>query len=62
MTDLVVTVCYGMEQYWEAREDAMHSFMTAMLNSEGSERERYASIYCQLAEGKHYCTDTEEEE
>lgn len=57
MTDKVVTVCYGMEQFWDSREEAENSFLEAMMNSEGSEQERYTNIYCQLVAGEKYCFD-----
>ncbi len=60
MREKIVTVCYGMKQFWDSRKEAMDRFLKAMMNSEGSERERYTNIYCQLAEGKNYCTDVEE--
>lgn len=39
--DVVKTICYGKERLWDKKEEAIEFFIDCMLNSEGSERERY---------------------
>ena len=55
--DSVITVCYGEEKLWDSREEAKDFFLEALKATEGSERERYATIYAKLIIGKNYCTD-----
>ena len=56
----VKTICYGREEVWDSREEALEFYMKAMAGSEGSEQERYAKIVAELAMGKAVCTDGEE--
>lgn len=58
---MVKTVCYGHKDEWGSRQEALEYYTGCYYASEGSERERYASIIVQLAEGKDYCTDGETE-
>ena len=53
----IVTVCYGQEEKWEKREDALAFYLECMAGSEGSEQSRYTHIYMQLMMGSNYCTD-----
>ena len=39
------------------RKEAKDFFLEALKATEGSERERYATIYTKLILGKNYCTD-----
>lgn len=55
----VVTVCYGQTQEWNSREKAARFFIEAMMNSEGSERERYSNVYFGIIQGFPICTDSE---
>ena len=55
----VKTVCYGDERVWDSREEALEYFLEGMLNCEGSEQSRYATIYAQLKSGASYATDEE---
>jgi hypothetical protein len=55
----VKTICYGEEQVWDKREDAVAFFLQAMAASEGSEQQRYVSIYTKLFEGLDVCSDEE---
>ena len=55
--DSVTTVCYGEEKLWDSRKEAKEFFLEALKATEGSERERYATIYAKLIIGKNYCTD-----
>ncbi|MCM1525435.1 MAG: hypothetical protein NC120_13380 [Ruminococcus sp.] len=54
----VVTVCYGETREWKSREDAKKFFLEAMMNSEGSERERYSNVYFGIIMGFPICTDS----
>ena len=56
----VKTICYGREEVWDSREEALEFYMKAMAGSEGSEQERYAKVVAELAMGKAVCTDGEE--
>lgn len=56
----VTTVCYGQKQVWDSREEAKAFFLEAMMNSDGSEHDRYSGIYIQLMNGLNYCTDEED--
>lgn len=53
----ITTVCYGEEQKWKSRQEAIDFYIDAMASSEGSERERYTEILLQLDSGLTYCTD-----
>lgn len=55
--DTVTTVCYGQEQIWDSRKEAADYFLEGIAATEGSECERYTSIYVQLLSGEKYCTD-----
>ena len=50
MKDAVKVTCYGKTEVME-RKDAIKEFFEGMMCCEGSERERYTNIYCQLVEG-----------
>ncbi len=56
----VTTVCNGQKRVWDSREDAGSYFLEAMMNSDGSEHDRYSGIYIQLQNGLSYCTDGED--
>lgn len=56
--DSVKTVCYGKEQIWDSRDDAIKFFSQAMAASEGSEHQRYYNIYAMLISGEKTCIDT----
>ena len=57
--DTVKTLCYGKEEVWDSRDEAMAFFLEGMISSEGSECERYTKIYTELSMGKSVCTDEE---
>ena len=57
---VVKTVCYGRTKEWYSRAEAEQFFFHAMMNSEGSEHNRYMKIYTELKLGKAFCTDEEE--
>lgn len=53
----VTTICYGEKQTWQTRKQAMDFFFKAMMESEGSEQNRYATILSQLQLGLTVCND-----
>lgn len=55
--DSVKTICYGKEEVWDSRKDAADFFLQAIAGSEGSECERYTTIYAKLIEGLEVCSD-----
>lgn len=57
--DTVTTICYGEKEIWDSREDAVSFFLQAMAGSEGSERDRYVTIYTKLISGSDVCSDEE---
>ena len=57
-SDGVTTVCYGKVQEWDDRSEARNFFLNAMMNTEGAERERYATIYFGIIRGRDFCTDS----
>ena len=59
---MVKTICYGIEEIWETREEAMQEFLFAMIGSEGFENDRYTKIYCELAEGFDVATDEDSDD
>ncbi len=58
----VTTKCYGEVKVWDSREEAKSFFLEAMMNSDGSEHDRYSGIYIQLQNGLDFCTDEDEED
>lgn len=56
----VTTVCKGKKQEWANREEAMQFFLEAMMNSDGTDHDRYSGIYIQLQNGLDLCTDEED--
>lgn len=56
----IVTVCYGEVQEWDSRSEAKRFFLDALLNSDGSERERYSNVYAKLQMGYSCCTDSDD--
>ena len=52
--------CYGETTEWDCRAKAEAFFLRAIQCSDGSERNRYMNIYCQLQEGCTVCSDEEE--
>ena len=57
----VVTVCYGIRDYWRSRKEAVDYFLEGISASDGSECERYSKIYAKLICGKTVCSDEYEE-
>ena len=58
--DSVTVTCYGETKVWDSRKEAVDFYLSAILNSEGSENQRYIKIYIDLMMGKKECSDTEE--
>lgn len=54
--DMVEITCYGTTKLYE-RQQAIKEFRIAMQVCEGSEKERYANIYCELVRGKNKISD-----
>ena len=57
MLQTVTVLCYGQKEIWDSREEAMAYYLEGMMACDGSEADRYRSIYCQLAEGARYASD-----
>ena len=55
-TDNVTVVCYG-KTYKGKREALMRKYKEGMMCCDGSERERYTSIFCGLSEGYKHVDD-----
>ena len=58
--DSVTVTCYGETKIWDSRKEAVDFYLSAILNSEGSENQRYTKIYIDLMMGKKECSDAEE--
>lgn len=56
MTDKVKVTCYGQTKEY-TRKQALKEFREAIRCSEGSERDRYVNIVCQLEDGETECND-----
>ena len=54
---MVTTICYGKEDKWERRSDAIEFFMAGVIECDGSERERYLNVLIDLQSMKDVCTD-----
>lgn len=50
---------YNKIYTFKTMKEAEHFFLEAMNCSEGSEQERYITIYLQLMRGHQYCVDQE---
>ncbi len=55
--DVVKTICYGKERIWDKKEEAIEFFVDCMLNSEGSEKERYCNVLSSLKANLKVCKD-----
>ncbi len=56
LSERVTITCYNQTETMTRRE-ALELYYDAMRNTEGSERERYESIFFQLMDGENVCTD-----
>lgn len=59
MNDKIITICYGKANIYNSREEAKKFYLECMLASDGSEHERYSSIYQDLEQGFNLCIDDE---
>lgn len=55
--DSVVVICYGEEEFWGDRNEAIKFYLEGMMACEGAEQRRYTNIYLQLIEGCKVCKD-----
>lgn len=55
-SDTVAITCYGETKEWY-RPEAIDYFSNAVLNCEGSEKDRYAKILAMLCQGENECSD-----
>ena len=53
----VKTICYGTERTFDDRQEAVDFYENCVMNSEGSERDRYVEILIDLRCGKTICSD-----
>lgn len=53
----VKTICYGTERTFDDRQEAVDFYEECVMNSEGSERDRYVEILIDLRCGKLICSD-----
>lgn len=58
LSETVEITCYNKTER-RTRRDALRFYFEGMMACEGSERERYTNIYCQLRQGSMKCVDTE---
>ena len=56
-SDKAVTICYNHREEWNDRQEAIKFFRDAMMNTEGSEHERYFKIWSELEAGETVCSD-----
>ena len=54
--DIVTVLCYNREKRYK-RSEALKEFRECMLYCDGSERDRYTSVYMGLEEGLSYVDD-----
>ena len=54
---MVRVICYGKEDIWKNREDAIRFYREGVACCDGSERERYVNVLMDLLDGKAVCTD-----
>ena len=60
---MVKVVCYGKEETWENRKDAIDFYTQGMYATAGSaESVRYSNILTGLMLGKEVCRDYDESE
>lgn len=55
--DPVIVICYGEEEFWGDRAEAIAFYLEGMMACEGAEKDRYTNIYLQLIEGCEVCKD-----
>lgn len=55
----VTTVCYGKEDTYATRQEAIDFYKDCIRHSEGAERDRYLRIVMKLEDGAMHATDEE---
>ena len=55
--DPVTTICYGKEDKWNDRWEAVDFFMEGVYASDGSDRDRYETILKRLLARERVCSD-----
>ena len=55
--EAVTTICYGQKDVWDSRDEAKAFFKRGIEECDGSERERYETIYSKLLSGLDVCSD-----
>jgi hypothetical protein len=58
--ETIKITCYDETEIWDDREKAKSFYLECMLASEGSEHNRYCSIYEQLCCGYTECSDEDD--
>jgi len=53
----VIVKCYYRYEIWKSRSKAKRFYLEAMNACDGSERDRYTNIYCDLMSRKKICRD-----
>lgn len=56
LNEQVTTICYN-QKHKHTRREALEFYYEGMKNSDGSEHERYETIFFQLLEGFTECSD-----
>lgn len=59
MQSKILTICYGKVNVYNSRNEAKKFYLECMLSSDGSEHERYSTIYQDLEQGFNLCVDSE---
>ena len=54
----VIVVCYNEADVWGSRAEAKKFYMEGVYACEGSERDRYMNVVCDLEDGKDVALDT----
>lgn len=60
MAKKIKVACYGETQEFNTKEEALKFYMECMAWSDGSEKQRYATIVEQLYFGETVCYDGDE--
>ncbi len=55
----VTVVCYGEEEYWTTRQEAIDFYLEGALCCDGSEASRYMNIVGKLMAGNKVATDSD---
>lgn len=58
---MIKTICYGKEEEWATREEAIKFYIECADASDGAERERYTTILLGLLNGEDIVSDGDDE-